>query len=127
MTEEQHHEDLIKGISEQLQPILDKSQQAIYVYMDDTHKNCNKELATLLGYKSVREWVDTDAPLADVEEESRQAVISAYYNAVEKLVASSLEVTVRNVKTRELIKTRMILVPIAYGGHVLALHFLSRI
>lgn len=127
MDEQQHHEELIKGITEQLKPILGKSEQAIYVYLDDTHKACNKKLADLLGYKSAKEWADTEAPLADVVEEDQQAVITAYENAMEQMVASALEVRVKNVKTGKAIKTKMILVPIAHNGHLFALHFISKI
>ncbi|MDP2744305.1 MAG: hypothetical protein Q8P00_04460 [Dehalococcoidia bacterium] len=126
MTQEQHHVGLIKGISEQFKPILEKSGQAIYIYLDDTHKTCNKNFATLLGYKSVKEWVDMKTPLDDVDESSQPAVVSAYENATEKLIASSLNIKVTNKTTGELIKARMIMVPIAYEGHVLALHFVSR-
>jgi phenylpyruvate tautomerase PptA (4-oxalocrotonate tautomerase family) len=51
MQQEQHHEELIKGITEQMKPILDKSTQAIYIYLDDNHKVCYKKFADLLGYK----------------------------------------------------------------------------
>jgi PAS domain-containing protein len=127
MTQEQHHVGLIKGISEQFKSILEKSGQAIYIYLDDTHKTCNKNFATLLGYKSVREWVNMETPLDDIDESSQPAVVSAYGNATEKLIASSLNIKVKNKTTGELIKARMIMVPIAYEGHVLALHFVSRI
>jgi len=58
MTGEEHHVELVQGISEQLKTILDKSEQAIYVYLDDTHKTCNKKFASLLGYNSVKQWAD---------------------------------------------------------------------
>ena len=127
MTQHQHHEDLIKGISQSLKPIMEKSAQAIYVYLDDTHKACNKKLADLLGYKSAKEWADTDAPLADVVEEDQQSVINAYMNASEKMLASAIEVRVKNVKTDKPIKTKVIMVPIAYSGHIFAMHFISKI
>ncbi len=126
MMQEQHHEELIKGITEQLKPIMEKSPQAIYVYLDDTHKACNKKFADLLGYKSSKEWADTEAPLADIVEEDQQAVITAYGNASEKMLASELEVRLTNVKTNKIVKTRMIMVPIAYNGHIFALHFLTK-
>src|SRR3972149_5619893 len=98
MTQEKHHEELVKGISAQLKPIMDKSAQGIYVYLDDTHKACNKKFADLLGYKSAKEWAGTEAPLADVVEDDQQAVIDAYENATEKMIASVLDVRVKNVK-----------------------------
>ena len=127
MNENQHHEDLITGIAQQLKPILDKSEQAVYIYLDDTHKVCNKKFADLLGYKTAKEWASTDAPLADIVEEDQGSVITAYENAMEKMVASDTEVRVKNIKTGKLVKTRIILVPIAYSGHLFALHFVSKI
>jgi hypothetical protein len=126
LDEQQHHEQLIKGITELLKPILEKSEQAVYVYLDDTHKACNKKLATLLGYKSAKEWADTEAPLADVVEEDQPAVVAAYEKASEKLGASSLDVRVKNVTTDKIVKTSMIVVPMAFEGHIFALHFFSR-
>jgi PAS domain-containing protein len=48
--------ELIEGVRHQLKDILESSKQAIYVYLDDTHKLCNQRFATLLGYGSTREW-----------------------------------------------------------------------
>ncbi len=127
MTQEEHHEALVKGITAQLKPMMDKSPQAIYVYLDDAHKACNKKFADLLGYKSAKEWADTEAPLADVVEADQEKVIAAYENASENLVASSLNVRFTNVKTDKPIKAKVIMVPIAYDGHIFALHFISKI
>ena len=127
MTQEQHHQELIKGITAQLKPIMDKSAQAIYVYLDDTHKACNKKFADLLGYKSAMEWADTEAPLADVVEADQEKVIAAYENASEKMLASSLDIRLTNIKTNKPVKVNVIMVPVAYDGHVFALHFISKI
>jgi hypothetical protein len=124
---EQHHVELINGIAEQMKPVMDKSEQAIYLYLDDTHKVCNKKFADLLGYKSPKEWANTEAPLADVIEADQKRVIEAYMNASEKMVASTLDVRVKNVKTGEIIKTRMTIGPIGYGGHIFTAHFFSKV
>jgi len=39
--------ELIEGVRHQLKDILESSKQAIYVYLDDTHKLCNQRFATL--------------------------------------------------------------------------------
>lgn len=127
MSERKHHEELVKGIAGQLKPMLDKSEQAIYVYLDDTHKVCNKKFADLLGYKTAKGWAEADAPLADIVEKDQQTVITAYENAMEKMTASSLEVRVKNIKTGKVVKTKIIMVPIAYNSHLFAMHFLSEI
>jgi len=121
-----HHEELVKGMAAQLKPVLDQSEQAVYIYLDDTHKACNKKFAYTLGYKSAREWANMEAPLADVLEEDQPSVISAYEDATEKMVAGCLDVRFKNIKTGKTIKTRMIIVPITYTGtHLFAVHFLS--
>lgn len=127
MTQEQHHVALVKGITAQLKPIMDKSPQGIYVYLDDTHKACNKKFADLLGYKSAKEWADTEAPLADVVEADQERVIAAYEAATEKMLASSLDIKLTNVKTGKPFKANVIMVPIAYEGHIFALHFISKL
>jgi hypothetical protein len=127
MAQEKHHVELIEGISEQLKPILDKSEQAVFIYLDDTHKVCNKRYASLLGYKSVDDWVANAAPLADVLKADQKKVISAYEKASEKLNAGTVDVTLKNVKTNELIKTKMIIAPTVYQGHIFVIQFFTKI
>jgi hypothetical protein len=126
MDEQQHHEELIKGISKEQKLILDESPQAIYIYLDDTHKVCNKKFADLLGYSSPAEWAKMEAPLSDVVEKDQQSVIDAYGKASEKLVASKLEVSFKNVKTGKIAKVGVVMVPIAYSGHVFVMHFFEK-
>jgi hypothetical protein len=127
MAQEEHHEELINGISEQLALILKKSKQAVYIYLDDTHKVCNEKFASLLGYKSAKDWAAIHMPLSDVDEADQDRVVAAYENATDKFMASSLDIALRNIKTNKLIKARMIIVPMVYMGHVFAIHFLSQI
>jgi hypothetical protein len=125
MDEQQHHEELIKGITKEQKLILDKSAQAVYIYFDDNHKVCNKKFADLLGYKSPGEWAKMDAPLADVVEKDQQIVIDAYTKASEELIASKLEIKFKNVKDGTIIKSSLVMVPIMYSGHVFVIHFLG--
>jgi hypothetical protein len=127
MTTHQHHEDLITGITEQMGKILDKSTHGIYLYLDDTHKVCNKKFSDMVGYKSPAEWGKTEAPLSDVVEADRQNVINAYMNASEKMTAGALEVRFTNVKTGKILKAQMIIAPVAFGGHVFTAHFFNKI
>ncbi len=54
-TTEAHHEELVNGLYEQMKPILDKSEQPIFIYLDDNHKACNQKFASMLGFKSPQE------------------------------------------------------------------------
>jgi hypothetical protein len=123
----EHHEELVAGVAKQMKPVLENSGQAIYIYLDDEHKVCNKRFADLLGYKSPKEWADAEAPLSDVVEEDQTSVIEAYMGASEKLMAGSIDVKMKNIKTSRILKTRMIIAPIGYNGHVFTAHFIYKI
>jgi hypothetical protein len=81
----------------------------------------------MLGYKSPKEWAETEAPLSDVIEADQDIVIKAYMEASEKMTASTVEVKFKNVKTEKIIKIRMIIAPVGFGGHVFTAHYLSKI
>jgi PAS domain-containing protein len=126
MDEQEHHADLVEGITQQMQQVLDKSGQAIYLYLDDTHKVCNKKFADMLGYKSPKEWAEIEAPLSDVVEEDRKDVIKVYMNAAEKLNSGWMEVRFKNVKTGKIVTANMLIVPIGYAGHIFTAHFFTK-
>ncbi len=126
MRERHAHEQLVAGLSQQLKQIFEASDQAIYLYLDDVHKACNKRFADLLGYDSPEAWAAADEPfpMVFVAAKSRQPLVTAYQNAIERSVASTLDVTWQR-KAGGTVATRVILVPIAFEGHLLALHFIS--
>lgn len=124
MVSEQHHEDLVKGLYYQLKLIFDSSDQAIYLYLDDVHKVCNKKFASLLGYNSPDEWAKIEVPLDDVEVKSQPTIVSAYQNAMEKMIGSTFDVTWKR-KDGRLVRTNVMLIPISYQEHLFALHFVS--
>ena len=119
-----HHLHLIKELAEELKPVLSKSPQAIYLYLDDEHKTCNKKFADLLGYKSVKAWVDNQYPISDVDEKDQEKGIEAYMNASRKFKASTFSGTLVK-KNGKKIKAEIIMAPISYKGEVFVPHFIS--
>ncbi len=124
---EKHLKQVVKGIRDQLSAVFENSNQSVYIYLDDLHKVCNEKFASLLGYSSPAEWagVEKNFPDAFVSKESQKTLVSAYQNAMTKYVGSSNSVTWKT-KSGGQVRTAMILVPIAYEGHNLALHFISQ-
>ena len=127
MAHEHHdHEGLISGITEQMKHLLENSDHAIYIYLDDTHKVCNKKYATLLGFKSPQAWAKIGDPLNEtVVAKSKKNLVTAYKNAMENGKGSSVKVTWKK-KSGAKVNSNVILVPIMYNGHVMALHFVSK-
>jgi PAS domain-containing protein len=121
-----HHEELVSGLLNQMEIILESSEQPLYLYLDDNHWACNKRFADLLGYKSPEELVSQELPLLDalVSKKSQNSLVTAYGNAMEKMVGSTIEVTWKK-NDGQTVDTKVILVPVAYVGHLFALHFLS--
>ena len=124
-SELKHHEELVKGFYDQLKQIFDSSEQAIYIYLDDNHKVCNKKFATMLGYSSPEEWAKVENMLeANVDKSSQQTVVAAYQDTMGKLVGSKIEIKVKTNSGMS-INVSVIMVPVAYQGHLFALHFVS--
>ncbi len=99
----------------------------MYLYLDDTHKMCNVKFAKLLGYNSPKEWADVQGTLEPfVEKESQETLAAAYWRAMEKSAASTINVTWKK-KSDGNVKTNIILAPIAYMGHLFAVHFIEPI
>ncbi len=125
MEAKDHHEDIIGGISAQLKDVLDGSEQAVYIYMDDNHNLCNRKFARMLGFGSPGEFAALKDPLAaTVSEKSQKAVVDAYTTAVERKSATAMKATLKHRSGRTF-EAELIMVPIAYQGHTLALHFLQ--
>jgi len=122
-----HHQQLVEGAAESLGPILSRSKQAVYVYLDNAHKACNSNFSKMLGYKTPREWakLDVNFPEVFVDPKSRRALVSAYQKAMENQVGSSLEVTWKR-KDGKTIPSSVILVPYVHEGHLFALHFITK-
>lgn len=120
------HLDLLGELATQLQPILESSEQGIYIYLDDENKVCNQKFASLLGYSSDEEWAQTEGsfPSLFVEKQSHNTLIDAFQSAMQSMIASTIKVRWKK-KSGGTVDTTVILVPIAYKDHLFALHFIS--
>jgi hypothetical protein len=126
MSHNHDHKDIISSLRNEYAELLDASEQGIYIYLDDEHKICNKNFASLLGYASANEWEDIDAPFTEafVADASQEPLVDAFGDALEKGVASTSSITWKK-KNGGTVETTVILVPIVFEGHLFALHFVS--
>jgi len=128
MDQHEHHGELVMGFLAEQKHIFDSSNQGMYVYLDDDCRACNNNFASLLGYASPDEWFKVDVhgafPDAFVDHNSQMTLVTAYQDAMEKKVGSTIKVTWKK-KSGETIDTTVIIVPVSYQGHMFALHFVS--
>jgi carbohydrate-binding DOMON domain-containing protein len=124
-TAEEHHDELVKGLYDQMKPIMEGSDQPIFIYLDDNHKACNKKFASMLGFKSPQEWAEKQGFLeVYVDEKSRETLASAYWQAMEKKVASTIPMTWIK-KDGAAMDSTLILVPMFFEGHMFSVHFVT--
>jgi hypothetical protein len=123
------HADFIKGFYEEQQEIFDVSSQGMYAFLDDHSRVCNSKFATMLGYASPEEWASVDTkgsfPDAFVAEKSQQKLVEAFQNVMENSVSATFSVSWKK-KSGGTVDTTVVLVPIQYQGHTIALHFVSQ-
>lgn len=127
MTHHHDHGALVEQVAAEYEEILNGSEQAIYIFLDDDNKVCNKNFSDLLGYDSPTEWSNTEGSFTDlfVVNESQRDLVSAYQNAMEKFVGSESAITWKT-KDGKTVNTNVLLVPIVFEQHLLALHFVSK-
>lgn len=122
------HADLISNFYKEQKEIFESSHQGMYAFLDDNSRVCNAKFAKMLGYTSPKEWSDVDVdgsfPDAFIAEKSQEALVEAYQNAMENGVGSSLQVSWKK-KSGGSVERTVVLVPIMYQGHLIALHFIS--
>ena len=124
-TAEEHHDELVKGLYDQMKPIMEGSDQPIFIYLDDNHKACNKKFASMLGFKSPPEWAEKQGFLeVYVDEKSRETLSSAYWQAMEKKAASTIPMTWIK-KDGPAMDSTLILVPMFFEGHMFSVHFVT--
>jgi PAS domain-containing protein len=125
-TEDQHHQELIKGIAVQFKEILDSSQQAIYIWLDEECMVCNAKFADLLEYPSAAELSQIKGNFLEnfVAEPNQSVLSTAYNNAMNKKVSSTFPLTWKK-KSGGTVRSTVNLVPVAFGDHLFALHFID--
>lgn len=121
------HADLIGEVEANFQPVLERSPQGVYLWLDETHKVCNERLAQMFGY-TVAEWRAIPTFLERfVAEEDRERFSDNFHESVFQLTGP---ITFRFRAVRKdgstfLAETDMI--PITYQSHQIAYHFVRQV
>lgn len=124
-----HHEELVAGIKGQMKTVLDRSEQAIEIYLDDNHKTANLKAAELFGFDTVEEFEKFEGNFLEtfVAEKDQQKVMENYHDAFSrKLKATVIEATMRSKDGKEA-PVRLIHVPMLFSNHLFAVAFIDLI
>jgi PAS domain-containing protein len=116
----------LRSLNDQLGALFKTSAQAMYAYLDDHHKVCNRRMSDLLGYPSPEAWAAVTAsfPTAFVQPDSQETLVDAYQDAIQNGAGCAIPVTWKR-KDGKPVDTDVVLVPLDVGGQRVALHFIE--
>jgi PAS domain S-box-containing protein len=121
------YEAVIRELYEEFRPVMERSPDGVYLWLNEAHKVCNERLADLFGF-TVEEW-NTTQPFLDnfVAEEDRTLYSWNYHNRV---AALAFPVTFRFRGLRKdgsTFSAETDMIPISYRGHAVAYHFVRQV
>jgi PAS domain S-box-containing protein len=121
------HDVATKELAEHLHPLFEVSPDGIYVWLDEEHWICSRRFAELFGYGSPEELNDTPRLLQRIVHQDDQQLFSwSYWNRVQSL-AFPTTLRFRGVrKDGSVIQAETDMIPLTYGGHTFAYHFVRR-
>lgn len=121
------HEDVIPQLVDHLRPIFESSPDGVYVWLDEHHWACNERLAGLFGHTAA-ELENTPQFLNRFVHEDDQGIVSwNYWNRVQEL-AFPVTFRFRGIhRDGSIIPMETEMIPLAYGGHTVAYHFVRRV
>jgi PAS domain S-box-containing protein len=122
------HEVATKELAEHLQPLFDASPDGMYVWLDEEHWICNQRLTRLFGYDSPDEINDAPGFLQRmVHEDDQQHFSWNYWNRVQALAFPATLRFRGKRKDGSTFEAETDMVPLTFGGHTFAYHFVRAI
>jgi PAS domain S-box-containing protein len=127
MAEEHEHVKILKEISEQFQPLFQKSPDGIYVYIDEVHKICSDRFAKMFGL-TVAEWQAMEGFVnKHVSEQDQALVVNSYQKHIhESLTPIRFQVKALR-KGGGTFRAEIDMIPFPWHGEMLALHFVREV
>lgn len=117
------HEQAVAELAEHLRPVFEQSKDGVYVWLDERNKRCNQKLAKMFGC-TVEEWEAVpDFANTFVADPDRGLYVWNYQNRIAGL---EFPVTLRfhgQRKDGSTFDGETDMIPLTYGGHTFAYHF----
>ncbi|MES2154526.1 MAG: PAS domain-containing protein [bacterium] len=123
MVHDHSHADLLEELTNHFQPVLDECPEGVYLWLGDRETVCNDRFADLLGI-TPKEWADEPDILGRfMAPEDQERFAGNFAKAVGHLQGPvRFKFTgIRKDGKKVALETDMI--PITFGGHAVAYHF----
>ncbi|MFO1532379.1 MAG: hypothetical protein ABR562_01560 [Thermoplasmatota archaeon] len=120
------HGDLMDELMEHLQPVLDNAAEGVYVWIDEDNMACNERLADLFGC-SVEEWCAVEDFLGTFVDAGDREMFSRNYSKAIGHLQGPIRFRFKAVrKDGKKIDLETDMVPLTFGGHAVAYHFVRK-
>ena len=121
------HDRVLMELAKHFQPVLEKSPDGVYLWLDETHMVCNAQLARMFGY--TLEEMNAHPPFLAtfVAEQDQENFAWNYQNRV---VPLAFPVTFRFTalsKDGSTFRAETDMIPISFDGHSVAYHFVRQV
>ena len=121
------HEQVLSELLEQFTPVFLHSPDGVYLYLDDTHKICNKRMADMFGL-TVEEWSKVPNFLEGFVAPQDRELFSLNYQRHVGALARPVTFRFNAVrKNGEAFIAETEMIPISWNGHPIAYHFVREI
>ncbi len=127
MDGEHEHVKILRELSEQFQPLFQKSLEGIYLYIDEVHKICNDRFARMLGL-TVAEWEAMEGFVnKHAAPEDQETIVNNYNKHIHQTLTPVRFrfKAIRKDGTRFNAETDMI--PFPWRGEMIALHYVREV
>lgn len=127
MADEHEHVKILREISEQFQPLFQKSPEGIYLYIDEVHKICNDRLAKMFGL-TVEEWQAMEGFVNKyAAEQDQETIIRNYQEHIHQRMTPVRFRFKALRKDRSAFNAEIDMIPFPWRGEMLALHFVREV
>jgi PAS domain-containing protein len=127
MGHDHDHGDLLDELTAHFEPVLDECPEAVYLFVDNENMVCNDKMAKLFGYDSPDEWAMVDDFLGTFVDPKDQEMFGKNYAKQVGHMAGPLRFKFKAVKKDgSTFNAETDMVPIAFGGHAVAYHFVRK-
>ena len=127
MPEEHPHVRILRELSEQFQPLFDRSPEGIYLYIDEVHKICNDRFARMFGL-TVAEWQAMQGFVnVHVAEADQELVVRNYEEHTQRTFAPVRFRFGAIRKDGSTFAAETDLIPLPWRGEMIAFHFVREV
>ncbi len=127
MDGEHEHVKILRELSEQFQPLFEKSPDGIYLYIDEVHKICNERFASMFGL-TVPEWEAMEGFVnKHAAPEDQEMIVEAYNKHIHRSLTPIRFQAKAIRKNGTRFKAEFDMIPFPWRGEMIAFHFVSEI